>query len=90
MPPGTQRDKGGTADDSASTERARAGLFTGLTAYAMARGLTQAEILDCTGLALSEMLDPDARLPALALHRSDPPGRAAKRRTQFPARLDDG
>ena len=41
----------------------------GLAAYATARGLSQAEILECTGLGLSELLDPEARLPALAVHR---------------------
>ncbi|MCA9713103.1 MAG: AraC family transcriptional regulator [Myxococcales bacterium] len=69
MPPGTQRDKGGTPDDIPATERARASVVMGLAAYATARGLSQAEILECTGLGLSELLDPEARLPALAVHR---------------------
>lgn len=67
MGPGTNDDKAGTPDDT-SGDYIRAGMVMGLAAYALARGLQREEILACTKLPLSDLLDPEARVPDRALH----------------------
>ncbi|MEM9489077.1 MAG: AraC family transcriptional regulator ligand-binding domain-containing protein [Myxococcota bacterium] len=61
-------DKQGTIGASTEGDSIRAALVTGLGAFAMVRGLSREEILDVTGLSLSDLLDPDGRLPARAFH----------------------
>ena len=66
-------DREGTSGDTVSGAshdlEVRAGMVIGLVAYAMARGLSRQHILDAIGLSNRDLLDPDARVPALALHR---------------------